>query len=179
MNKIIISLSLLLTVFISSCIDISVKTTRSTTNSATDKEKGNWVYSEDIDEMTDMTRYSAECKSLDIKKFSFPYDGGSTLSLFIRNMNGTNEAVLYLDKGVIDISIADIEYIRVRFDGGKTQLYSYNSAFKGIVNYAFLNRSEEFISGLKSSKSVKIEVPVLQESRAIFNFNTEGLVWNH
>ena len=61
--------------------------------------KENWEYSQKVDKMDNKTTYYAECISTDVLQFEFPYNGGSTVTLVIRNMNNKNEILLTIDKG--------------------------------------------------------------------------------
>ncbi len=143
-------------------------------------KRGNWEYSERVDEMTSEKVYSATCVSTNEPEFQFPYNGGSTLELIITKGDGNSDIMLYLDKGLINMSIkGNMGIIRMRFDDGGVIPFLYESSKSGSLNYAFLDSkdSEIIVNSLKQSKSLKIEVPVFNEGNVVFDFNTEGLNW--
>lgn len=142
--------------------------------------KSNWRYEEKTDEMTDQKIYFATCVSTNKEEFEFPYNGGSTLSIIIRNTGNQNEVIFYLSKGIMNASMGmGNEYIQIRFDNAKAEKYVYASSANGSLEYAFPSHSQDIINKLKSAKTVKVEVPVFNTARTIFNFNTEGLIWEH
>ena len=170
---------LLLASFFYSCSGTSGKQNTIEKDSIEVKEKNNWAYSEDVDEMTDKKMYFANCTSTNEVELEFPYNGGSILELLVRNMNGKNEVVLHISKGIINMSVGSMGNIRMRFDDKEAVSYSYNSSDNGSLEYAFLDHSKEIINKLKQSKTVKIEVPVFNDNRTVFNFDVSGLNWEH
>lgn len=138
----------------------------------------NWYYSKDYDEMNERTIYFATCTSLNSHEFEFPYNGGSELYLIIRNMGEGNEVLLRISKGSIYGSLNN-EIIRFKFDDGKPESYSFNSASDGSSELAFLNQPNKLLNKILKSKKVKIDIPIFQEGRPVFDFNVEGLKWEH
>ena len=158
---------------------VTNNTTDSIATTVVEKEiPAYWVYTEDYDQMNEDTIYFATCTSQNTKYFKFPYDGGSLLYLIVRKMNGKNEVLVQISKGQIQSSIGGNEYIRFKFDDNKPEAYYYNNAADGSTNYVFLNQSSKLIAKLRKSKKVKIDLPIFQEGRPVFEFSTEGLEWN-
>lgn len=141
------------------------------------EKASNWDYSEDKDKMTDKSRYFARCDATNEFHFNFPYDGGSTLSILVRKMDGENEVMLEIDKG--QFNSADYSSVSMKFDDGKIHQYEFSEAADGSSNYIFLEGSSSIIARLKKAEKVKIEAPFFQEGRQVAEFNVEGLEWNH
>ena len=142
------------------------------------EEPKNWKYSETVDEMTDLTNYFAECVSVNTHDFKFPYKKNTPMYIYVRNMNGKNDLYLYIDAQVMTSLFGD-EYIRIKFDDGELMTVPYNSSTDGSSKYAFPQRSTTLINKIKNAKKVKIDIPMYNEGRCVFDFNVEGLVWEH
>lgn len=138
----------------------------------------NWDYSTSFDEMTEKTMYFATATSINSHEFEFPYNGGAFLYLIVRNMNGKNEVLVQISKGQIHGSLNN-EVIRFKFDDGKPESYYFSSADDGSSDIAFIAQSSKLISKIRNAKKVKVDVPVFQEGRPVFDFNIEGLKWEH
>lgn len=155
-----------------------VKKENNLQNTLPNKDKSNWEYSTQIDEMSEKTMYFASSTSINSHEFDFPYNGGAFLFLTIRNMNGKNEVIVEISKGQIHGSYND-EVIRFKFDNGNPEPYYFSSASDGSSNIAFINQSNKLIDKIRKSKKVKVDIPVFQEGRPVFDFNIEGLIWKH
>ena len=138
----------------------------------------NWEYAEDEDKMTNEKRYFATCSSTNQLEFEFPYDGGSSFILTLRNMGKGNEIVLKVSKGQFMSSIMSSEYCRVKFDEGETVNYSFNSASDGSSDIIFFVNSNKFLTKLKTAKKLMIEAPFFNAGRQVINFDVEGLTWD-
>ncbi len=152
--------------------------TSETTTEKANEVKSNWEYSEDADKMTNEKRFFASCVSTNKIEFEFPYDGGSSFTLTLRNMGKGNEIVLQVSKGQFMPGIMSSEYCRVKFDDGETVKYTYNSAADGSADVIFLNNSSKFLTNLKTAKKLMIEAPFFNAGRQIINFDVEGLTWD-
>lgn len=141
------------------------------------EEPQNWTYEEEKDEMSGEMKYFASCTSTNTHEFQFPYEGGSCLYIYVRNMGGKNSVCLQISKGQIMPSILGNQSIRFKFDGGEPVSYSYNGSSDGSPEYAFMERSAALIKQLKAAKTVKVDLPIFQENRPIFEFDVEGLKW--
>lgn len=144
---------------------------------ATQLNTSNWTYSEDEDEMSGEKRYFASCISSTIVSFDFPYDGGSTFTLTVRNLGRGNDVLIRVSKGQFMSSIGSSESLRVKFDDEKPVRFSYSSASDGSSDVLFINNSSKFISHLKKAKKLMLEVEFYQEGYKILNFDVEGLDW--
>jgi hypothetical protein len=159
--------------------------TESTNNADTptspiaESKEPNWQYSDSKDEMEGTTSYFATTTSTNQVDFDFPYDGGSTMDLTLRNMGQGNEVVITISKGQFMTSISDDETIKLKFDDGKPFSVSYNSANDGSSNVIFPNQSKKIISKIRNSKKLMIEASFFNSGRKIFNFELDGLDWKH
>lgn len=71
------------------------------------------------------------------------------------------------------------EYLRIKFDDEELMTVNYNSSNDGSLDYAFPQQSAKLINKIKTAQHVKIDVPVFEEGRKVFDFDIEGLVWKH
>jgi len=158
------------------------KSTKKDSNSEqTTAESGpetKWEYSEEIDKMEGTTSYFAELPSTNKINFKFPYKGGSTLSINLRNKGTGNEVYLYLDKGQIMPSLMGEKSMKFKFDDESTVTYSYTTASGAANNYVFINKQKEVINKLLKSKKVMIEIEIFNEGLNVFEYDSEGLVWD-
>lgn len=140
--------------------------------------KETWRYSEGEDEMTGDKRYFAVTTSTNKINFEFPYDGGSTFKLTVRNMDNKNEVLLSVDKGQFITNVMDNQHLRVKFDDGQPTEYSYNSPADGSSDLIFLSPSKKFIEKVKSSTKLMIEAPFFDQGRQVIYFDVEDLEWD-
>lgn len=182
---VIIVVVFILLVVIANIFDEDEKSTAKDTSSATttttetkNKEESKWQYSEDVDEMTNEKSYFARCVSTNEIDFEFPYNGGSSFTLILRNKGKYNEIILQVSKGQFMTSIMSSDYCRVKFDDGKTLNYTYNSSEDGSANIIFFDHSKDFLAKLRSAKKLMIEAPFFDAGRQIIYFDVEGLVWD-
>lgn len=140
--------------------------------------KQNWTYQETTDEMSGDKSYFASCTSTNKLEFEFPYGGGSTFTLAIRNNKKSNNVYLSVDKGQFKTSIMNSESCRVKFDDGQPVNFSFVSSDDGSTDIIFFNSESKFISKLKKAKKVKIEAPFFNAGRQIIQFDVDGLKWD-
>lgn len=143
-----------------------------------DVKKELWNYSESEDKMTGEKRYFAECKSTNQINFEFPYDGGTTFTLTIRNMGKGNAVILSGDKCQFTSSYSGSETCRVKFDDADPVNYSYNMSADGSSDLIFFTYQDNFISKLKGAKKLMIEAPFYDAGKQIIEFDVEGLKWD-
>lgn len=158
---------------------VAAETVATPTTPAPVVEASNWDYTEDIDKMEGNTRFFASCTSTNTIEFEFPYNGGSTFWIVVRNMGQGNEAMLKVSKGQFIGSYDGSESIKVKFDENKPISYSYNEPSDGSSNVIFLNNSSDFIRRLKSSKNVLIAATFFDAGTHHIEFKTDGLTWKH
>jgi hypothetical protein len=162
---------------ISSGDDKKATEEKTSTETAATEKKENWEYSESEDKMDGKKFVFASSKSTNKVELKFPYDGGTTMEVNLRNDGKENEVILTLDKGSFMASVGGSQSVKVKFDDQAATEFSYGSSADGDTKMAFLNNSQSFIKKIKASKKVMIEVTFFQQGSQIFEFNTEGLKW--
>lgn len=140
--------------------------------------KSKWKYSEEVDKMEGTTTYFAELPSTNKINFQFPYKGGSRLAINLRNKGAGNEVFLYLDKGQIMPSLRGEKTMKFKFDDENTVNYAYTTASGAANNYVFIDKKNEVIKKLLKAKKVMIEIEAYNEGLVVFEYDTEGLVWD-
>lgn len=132
-----------------------------------------WKYDSSTNNMGDKYLY-AEIDANEKVYMEFPYNGGSTGTLLIRNKNGKKEAMFLIDKGQIDTDY-DGTYIRVKFDDQTPQKWSMSGSADNSSDILFFENASSLIKKVKESKKVVLEVPFFQNGNQQFVFNTENL----
>jgi hypothetical protein len=142
-------------------------------------KKNTWEYSEEVDKMEGTKRYVATLASLNKLEFSFPYNGGSQLSIMVKNSDGREELFLHISKGQMLRSYFGKETIKFKFDDEKPVKFSYNTSTNNSNDYAFFDNSKEIINKLKQAKKIMIEAYIFQEGNQVFEFEQEGFKWRN
>jgi hypothetical protein len=89
--------------------------------------------------MTDKKSYFAECSSLNVVNFDFPYEGGSTLSIVVRKSPKFGRSVyLRISSGQFNVGI-DGCTIRVRADGKRLKSFGCSEAADGSTDVIFID----------------------------------------
>lgn len=146
----------------------------------TNTETGGWVYSEKEDKMEGGKKYFAEVTATEKLKFEFPYDGGSTATLALRNAEGKNSIMLSVSKGQYNSDITgENNSLKMKFDDEKPMTVSYGIPSDGSSDLIFINSEAEIINKLKAAKKVLIEVEFYNEGNRQIEFIVDGLKWDH
>lgn len=138
------------------------------------KEANTWTYDSSVNDMGDKIT-QATVLANELAHFDFPYNGGSQADLTVRKKNNKTDVMFYIDKGQIDTDY-DGTYVRVKFDDGEPTKWLVNEASSGSSNIVFIDNVKSFLSKLKSSKKIVIEVPFYQSGNHQFVFNSENIV---
>jgi len=152
------------------------------TNAAAQTESASsaWEYSETIDEMTDKKSYLAYVESENSVNFDFPYDGGSTLSLCLRDDPQYGKDVyIKISKGQFNSNVISGQTIKVRFDQDKPYDVRCNGSSDYSMDVLFLDGYKKLVERLKTAKTMKISVEFFNEGTRTFTFNVENLEWEH
>lgn len=139
--------------------------------------KSTWKYQDIADEMDGTTNYVGLNTSTNQIEFEFPYDGGSTLDVIVRNIDGKNDVAIRVSKGQFMSSYQGEDYVRLKFDDGQPIKYPFNSAENGSSEIIFLHRSADVINKLKTAKKLMVELPFYDTGRKIFYFDCAGFNW--
>ena len=140
--------------------------------------KANWEYEVKEDKMDSKKSYYASCTSTNKVYFDFPYEGGSTFTLLVRNMNKTNEVLLFVSKGQFQTDY-DGSTGRIKFDDEEPFNITYTEPDSGSSTLVFLHPEKKIIQKLKTAKKVTIETRFFQDGKALAEFDVSGLEWSH
>lgn len=139
---------------------------------------GGWVYGSSDDKMRGSTESYAQLKSEDVISLDFPYRGGSSLSVLLRDSQryGGLNVLLKLSKGQLLCAYGGCR-IAAKFDNGKIATFRASKASGGNSDTIFIDDAKGFLKRLRSSDQVIIEVPVWKHGDAQFTFSPKGLTW--
>lgn len=158
-------------------ISSEIDTSSTTTNTVSDNN--NWQYSDQEDDMTSKKTYYAQVQARELLYFKFPYKGGSTATLVIRNKGGENDVYVSVTKGQMLTRSYESTSYRVRFDDKPAERYPFIGPSDGSSTLAFINNTSKFIKKLKKSKKVIIEIEFYREGLNPIAFDVADLKWNH
>lgn len=138
-----------------------------------------WTYIQSKDKMTDDVIYFAESYSTNKVDFDFPYNGGSTFTLTVRNRNKKNDLALVVSKGQFISSFSGDKTVRVKFDNEKPVNYTISSPTSGNHDIVFINGANKFINRLKAAQVVKIEAEFYNSGYSVAEFDVWDFKWDH
>jgi Zn finger protein HypA/HybF involved in hydrogenase expression len=140
----------------------------------------NWAYDQSKDGMRDSVTYYATNTSSNSIDLDFPYNGGTQLTIVIRNTDSNgNEIMLITDNGQLWCEYNNC-YMSAKFDDGEVKRYPLAKAAAGSSETMFLdNSTKDFIQNLKLSKAAMIEIGFFSHGKQQFEFKTNGLDWQH
>lgn len=136
-----------------------------------------WEYRESTDKMRGTKTKLAKVASTNKVNFGFPYNGGSKLTIFVRerSQDGLN-VFLKISKG--QFSCFDTCAFNVKFDDGSVEYISATGSDDGSSDTIFVQYDEKgFLSKLKDAKHVIIEADFFDSGSSQFDFNVKGLKW--
>jgi len=137
-----------------------------------------WSYSSSKDDISSRNIISAATTSTNSVNFSPPYDGGSTLQIYVRNHPRSGvDVILSVSRGQIVCDVSDGCPIMAAFDGGKPQRFTGRVPSDYSSSALFVSPSGRFIDNLRRSSRAVIEVGFYQEGQQQFTFNTKNLHW--
>jgi len=141
--------------------------------------KRGWQYTTDVDKMDGSTNYYAVITSTNKINFKFPYDGGSSFFLAIRNMKNKTEVLLTVSSGqFMPSNPFSHDVCRIKFDSAYPMDFSYNNTTDFSGEAIFFREPQKLISNLKTANKLMIECPFFQEGMKIIEFDVQGLIWN-
>lgn len=138
-----------------------------------------WVYSEQVDKMTDKKEFIAEIEANDEMDFQPPYGGGVVVTLKLRKNSDDNDVILQISKGQFMPNIMDERSISVRFDNNQAKKFNYSNASDGSTETIFISNEKKFIESLKKCKHLIVQSEFFNEGVRTIEFDTDGLIWNH
>ena len=133
-----------------------------------------WHYSQSTDEMTDKKTYFAWIESEDKAYFDYPYEGGSTLTLTLRQHPQWGKNVyIEISKGQFNSTYGG-ETIKVRFDDKPAKTFSLNDPADHDHTLRFVSGYSTFLSELKKAKVMKIQASFFEGGSRIFTFKVQN-----
>ncbi len=139
-----------------------------------------WSYSTDEDKVRGSTSYFASTTSTNMIHQDAPYDGSTSMRMMVRKSpaHGT-DVILTISSGQMMCPSYQGCSGTVRFDDGPAQRVSFAGPADSSSETIFVEGASSFIAKLKKSKKVIIEKTLYQAGSPQFEFNTEGLKWDH
>lgn len=137
-----------------------------------------WKYTEEKDEMTDKTVYYASVVSQNMASLDFPYEGGTSLTLYLRSKNGVLDSWVWASNGQL-YDDYDNRVIAVRFDDDEPVNFSVSESTSGDSQYRFINSSNKLLKRLRTAKKVKIQVQFYNNGNFVYEFDVSDLKWEH
>jgi hypothetical protein len=151
-------------------------TQASASDSAAPPKERAWHYETTNDAMRGTTTKIAMVLSSDELQFDFPYAGGSTVGLMIRNTAGHEDVGLRVDKGQF-ICNPFGGAVPVKFDNGPVEKFTCQSTTDGDTSIIFLSPAKRFIRQLRNSQNLTVEPTFFNAGAHQVTFNTIGLKW--
>jgi hypothetical protein len=135
-----------------------------------------WSYDEGADQMRGTRWKTATVDALGKLDFAFPYNGGSTASIELRQMGKRQDVLLMVSKGQFMCHVDGCS-IAVKFDDGPVTQYSAAESDDGSNDHIFIEGTAGFTAKLKKATSVTIEAEFFQEGNRQMTFPVQGLRW--
>jgi len=134
-----------------------------------------WSYSVRTDPMTSRKSRAASIQSENWVNFDFPYRGAqrATLTLRAHPSYGT-DVIVSIEQGQILCSSYKTCDIRVRFDDGTAQSWQGIGPEDNSSTSVFIRNYSRFLTLLRRSNEVRVQLPVYQEGAPIFEFHVAG-----
>jgi len=136
-----------------------------------------WHYSQEEDKMAG-TMYFASVVANEEIQFQFPYNGGSTAKITIREKEGNTDIMLRVSKGQF-LTHYDGTTCRIKFDDEQPKAYSLNEASSGSSDVVFIQSEAALIKKMKTAKVMLVEAEFYDHGKETMEFQVEGLTWEH
>lgn len=141
--------------------------------------KTKWNYEEETNPIDDSKTFAASVVANETMQFKFPYEGKTTMTLFVRNMRNENDAILMISQGQFMQDVMGNHSILVRFDKNKAENYGYVMPSDGSSTSIFLKDAAKFIEKLKKSEKMTVQCDFFNEGNRTLTFDVKGLEWKH
>lgn len=148
--------------------------TKSNDTSRTTGVKG-WRYEKTMDK-AGAPVYKAAINATNQLQFDYPYSGGSTATLTIRQ--GTGEPQVYIDvtKGQFNRSFQEGK-ARIQTDDYPPVTYTLSAAANGRANIIFIDGAGPLIRQLKTARKLQVQIQFEGQPTRSIEFSTSGLQW--
>ncbi len=148
-------------------------------SSETSSYKKTWDFTTDIDEMTDSKNIWATLVSDNSIKQEFPYDiTYGKITVRYMKKYGYDVLVQITSGQIHGSAYSDDNYVMVRFDKDKPIKYWFDEPADNSSDCIFIRKKNDFITRCKKAKTIKVEIPLYQAGRPVFEFHVdEPLKW--
>ena len=136
-----------------------------------------WVYEKAVN-AEGQTVYKASVTSPNRLEFGFPYTGGSTVTLTLRQRADSPTLYLQVSNGEFNRSFQG-GTVRIQFDSQPPATYTYSAAENGSATIIFLDAVSKLVEQLKASEKMTIDVVFHHQGSRQIVFRTAGLTWKH
>ena len=157
---------------------VTSKKPKAVADSTNSSLPGKWTYSEEEDKMSSKKAFFAAIEAKELLDFDFPYNGGSTATITVRNQGKGNEVVLEVSKGQFNSSV-DGATVKIRFDGMPASSYRASEASDGSSNILFIENTAKLIKKMKAAKKMLVQAEFYDSGEKVMEFNVEGFKWDH
>lgn len=148
---------------------------KETASKTIDSLNHEWSIHENTDEMTDKTTKLASIMSHNTVNFDFPYNGGSRLSMHIREKENNVDVYFTINNGqFVCNEYMGTDEIVMRFGNEDAITYKTCESATGDSNYLFIRYTKDakqIINKCKIAKEIKVKAPFFQEGSRVFTFN--------
>jgi len=142
------------------------------------KVRTEWRYSTSDDPMGG-TEQSACVKSEDDIKQDFPYRDTAVLLCVRKSTRDSLSVSAMLIQGGQILCTPSIRCnINIRFDGKTAEPWPGLEAGDMSRDVVFLDRADRFVSAMKVSKELRLELEIYQQGAQTVTFKTDGLRWD-
>jgi len=135
-----------------------------------------WTYENRVESADEPTTHRASLTSPTRLQFGFPYAGGSTVRLGLRERNNDALVSLHVSNGAFNKSFQGGS-VQIRFDGGPPVTYRYEAAENGSATVIFLDQPDAITRKLKSSRTTVVSLDFYNQGKRQLTFRTAGLRW--
>ena len=97
---------------------------------------------------------------------------------YMKKFGGYDAIISITDGQIYGNEYSNNNYILARFDNGQPIKYWFNEPSDGSSESIFIRRTSDFIAHCKKAKDIKIEIPIYEGGRPVFEFHVdEPLKW--
>ena len=120
------------------------------------------------------TLQKATLNSINQLELPYPYGGGSTVTLTIRNRDGAITVFFSVSKGLLASSFQGGTAL-IRINGGRLVTYALSAAANGRGNLLFVDDSPQLIKQLRIATVMIVQLKVAGQKTHKIRFNAAGL----
>lgn len=140
----------------------------------------NWSYATDEDKVRGGTTYYASTTSTNSIAQDFPYSSATRMELTVRKSPAFGTDVIFtVSSGQLMCRSYDGCSGTVSFDGGPAQTVRFLAAGDNSSDTIFVSGAKVFIGKLKGAKHMVLEKTLYRAGNPQFEFDVEGLEWDH